>query len=214
MKARTKLNAVLDAEIDAGSTSLPLLAGLSPQPRVVVAGTTLFRQGDRTVGIFILLSGALRLQRVTPDGGAVTLHQVRPGEMFAEASLFAAHYHCDAIAASDSVAGFYPKTSLETQLRRDPEALWNFSAELAHRLQGMRQRYELKQIRSAPQRVLQFLRLRCDAEGCFCPQGALKDIAAELGLTHEALYRALAVLESQKLIIRSAALICLAGRER
>lgn len=195
----------------ATGSELPLLAGLRPRQRVLPAGTTLFRQGDRTVGIFVLLRGALRLQRVTPDGAAVTLHQVRPGEMFAEASLFASHYHCYAIADGDSVAGLYPKRLLATQLRGDPEALWRFTAELAHRLQGLRQRYELKQIRSAPQRVLQFLRLRCDVDGRFYIQGALKDIAAELGLTHEALYRALATLEQQGLIARQDACLCLAA---
>ncbi|MCF8199025.1 MAG: Crp/Fnr family transcriptional regulator [Sulfuritalea sp.] len=209
MKTKTQPHVLADAEPDAGSACLPLLAGLSPLPRAVVAGTTLFRQGDHTVGIYVLLSGALRLQRVTPDGAAVTLHQVRPGEMFAEASLFATQYHCDAIAESDSVAGLYPKSVLVKQLRRDPEALWNFSAELARRLQGLRQRYELKQIRSAPQRVLQFLRLRCDVEGRYYTQGTLKDIAAELGLTHEALYRTLAALEQQGRIARRDASLCL-----
>ena len=193
---------------DAGA-GLPPLAGVLPLPRVVPAGTALFRQGDRTVGIFVLLRGALRLLRVTPDGAAVTLHLVRPGEMFAEASLFATHYHCDAIADSDSVAGLYPKRALTDQLRRDPQALWNFSGELARRLQGLRQRYELKQIRSAPQRVLQFLRLRCNADGGYRTRGTLKDIAAELGLSHEALYRALAALEQEGLITRPDGLICL-----
>lgn len=196
-------------EAESGVGSLPLLAGLPPRPRWVAAGTALFHQGDRTIGMFVLLSGALRLQRVTPEGAAVTLHQVRPGEMFAEASLFATRYHCDAIADNDSVAGLYPKKLLTTQLRHDPEALWNFSADLAHRLQGLRQRYELKQIRSAPQRVLQFLRLRCGVEGRYIMPGPLKDIAAELGLTHEALYRALAALEHQGLVARRDASLCL-----
>ncbi|MCF8178330.1 MAG: Crp/Fnr family transcriptional regulator [Sulfuritalea sp.] len=206
MKVAIKPQADKSSEADTASLTL---AGVSPQWRRLPAGSTLFRQGDRTIGIFVLRSGTLRLQRVTPDGTAVTLHQVRPGEMFAEASLFATHYHCDAIADGDSVAGLYPKALLAAQLRGDSEALWRFSAELARRLQGLRQRYELKQIRSAPQRVLQFLRLRCDAEGRYFTQGALKDIAAELGLTHEALYRALAALEQQGVIARQDACLCL-----
>lgn len=141
--------------------------------------------------------------RVTPDGVAVTLHQARPGEMFAEASLFSKHYHCDAVAGVDSVVGLYPQAKLATQLRNDPEALWSFSQELAQRLQGLRQRYELKQIRSATERLLQFIRLRCDDKGCVHTTGTLKDIAAELGLTHEALYRTLATLERRKLIRRA-----------
>lgn len=180
-----------------------VLAGVVPTPWRVPAGTTLFLQGDRTKGIFMLAEGAMRLLRMTPDGVTVTLHQVRPGEMFAEASLFSQQYHCDARADRDSVVGWYPKAKLMAQLRSDPEALWNFSRELAARLQSLRQRYELKQIRSAPERILQFIRLRCDGDGCLQTTGTLKEVATELGFTHEAFYRALAVLQRQGFIDRN-----------
>ena len=196
------------------SVSLPPLAGVVPRPRVVAAGSTLFHKGDSASGIFILAKGAMRLVRVTPDGAAVTLHLVQPGEMFAEASLFAKHYHCDAMADADSVVGLYPQAKLTAQLRRDPDALWHFSRELAYRLQGLRQRYELKQIRSASERVLQFMRLRCDDAGHFRATGTLKDVAAELGLSHEAFYRTLATLERRKLISRPEGGLCLASKCR
>jgi len=184
------------AKIDSQSPgAAPVLAGVAAELQTVPAGAMVFRQGDRSRGIFLLLAGSVRLQRVTPDGTAVTLHQVRAGETFAEASLFSDRYHCDAVAMAQSRVGRYPKAALATALRGDPESLWRFSADLAHSLQRLRSRYEIKQIRSAPQRVLQFLRLRCDADGRYAAPGALMDLAAELGLSHEALYRALATLE-------------------
>ena len=212
MKTQPAKN-LLPNEFNVGA--LPPLAGVTPVPRSVPAGTTLFRQGDPTLGIFVLAQGSMRLVRVTPDGGNVTLHLARPGENFAEASLFSKHYHCDALADSNSVVGLYPKAQLIAQLRGDPDALWDFTGELARRLQGLRQRYELKQIRSAPERVLQFLRLRCDDAGHFCPTGTLKEIATELGLTHEALYRAITSLEQRRLISRREGSLGLApGRRR
>ena len=211
MRTQAAENLLLQA-VDA--STLPPLSGVAPTARTVAAGSTLFRQGDPTIGIFVLAAGSMRLVRVTPDGGSVTLHLARPGEMFAEASLFSKHYHCDALADTDSVVGLYPKAKLTAQLRNDPNALWNFTAELARRLQGLRQRYELKQIRSAPERVLQFLRLRCDATGHVCTTGTLKDMAMELGLTHEALYRTLASLERQGLISRPEGGLCLAPGNR
>jgi DNA-binding phage protein len=54
---------------------------------------------------------------------------------------------------------------------------------------------------------MQLLRLRCDAEGFYLARGTLKDMAAELGLTHEALYRALASLEQGKRIRRDAGVL-------
>lgn len=196
------------------SSALPLLAGVMPLRRIVPAGATLFHRGDRAAGVFLLARGAMRLVRVTPDGAMVTLHQVRPGETFAEASLFGKQYHCDAIADTDSLVGLYPQAKLAAQLRGDPDALWNFARELALRLQTLRQRYELKQIRSATERVLQFIFLRCGDDGCFHAAGTLKDVAAELGLTHEAFYRALAALQRRKLVSRREGGLCLVGKRR
>lgn len=196
-----------------GPSPLPPLAGVTPIRRAVLAGDTLFHKGDRTTGIFVLAEGAIRLARVTPDGAMVTLHQARPGETFAEASLFGTHYHCNAIADADSVVGLYPQAALTARLRGDPEALWNFARELALRLQSLRQRYELKQIRSASERVFQFLLLRCNDTGCFHATGTLKDVATELGLTHEAFYRALATLQRRKLISRQEGSIFLVSKK-
>ena len=134
MKTKAAEN-LLPPDIDA--SSLPPLAGVTPMLRSVAAGTTLFRLGDPTIGIFLLVEGSMRLVRVTSDGGAVTIHQARPGETFAEASLFAKLYLCDALADTDCVVGLYPKAQLTSQLRGNPEALWNFTQELAHRLLGL-----------------------------------------------------------------------------
>lgn len=195
-------------------SAIPSIAGVRPLPRRIAAGDTLFHRGDKAFGIFFLASGRLRMQRVTPDGGTVTLHIARAGEMFAEASLFAECYHCDAAADTDCDIWLYPKDELAARLRDDPAGLWNFAAGLARSLHGLRQRYELKQIRSAPERVFQFLRLRCDAAGAYCPDSPLKDLAAELGLTHEALYRALAMLERKGRIKRTATSLCVVTQRK
>ncbi len=161
------------------------------------------RQGDKSIGVFFLTAGRLCMQRVTPDGGMVTLHIVRPGETFAEASLFADRYQCDIIAETDATVWLYPKGELTRRLRENPDSLWELAAGLARSLHRLRLRYELKQIRSAPERVLQFLRLRYDETGVYHAPGTLKEMATELGLTHETLYRALATLERQKHISRA-----------
>lgn len=192
------------------STGLPL-AGVAPERRQLPAGDRLFSQGDRTFGVFHVASGRIRLQRITPDGSTVTIHLARAGEMFAEASLFSEQYHCDAVAEMESDILVYPKAEVTSRLRAEPEALWQFARELAGRLQGMRTRYEIKQIRSAPERVLQWLRMRSGRDGVFRFPGMAKDIASEVGLTHEAFYRALAALEKKGRIARSAGAIRLIG---
>ena len=179
-----------------------MIAGISPVLRRLSSGTFLFRQGDKTVGMFFLESGRLCMQRITPDGSRVTLHVVRAGEPFAEPALFSERYHCDMFAETDAEVWVYPKKALVASLHENPEAMWAFAEKLARGLQGMRLRYELKQIRSAPDRVMQLLRLRCDDAGNYTVTGTLKDLATELGLTHEALYRAISALEKMGRISR------------
>lgn len=179
------------------------IASVVPRVRRLSAGTCLFRQGDRSFGIFRLISGRISLLRLTPDGVEVPMHTVRPGELFAEASIFSVHYHCDAMATSDCEVLVYPKDELTRQLKENQDALWAFTAELARHVHGLRTRLEVRQIRSAPERVLQSLRLRCDASGRWKIDGTLKRYADEIGLTHEALYRALALLEREGRITRS-----------
>ncbi len=179
------------------------LAGVIPSLRRVPAHTYLFRQGDTPFAMFKLLSGQLTLVRVTPDGSEVPMHTVRAGEFFAEASLFSDRYHCDAIARQDCEVLVYPKQSLAQQLRHSPEALWIFTEELAHRIQEVRSRLQARQIRSAKERVLHVLKLKCGEKRSWEMDITLKQLAEEIGLTHEALYRALAVLDEEGSILRS-----------
>jgi CRP-like cAMP-binding protein len=196
---KTKVNdlpALMKANLDAAF-------GVAPKARQAAAGHLIFRQGSTTVGIFKLVSGRVRLIRTTAGGAQATMHTARPGELFAEASLFSTHYHCDAEALEPSQLLLYPKAALMRSLRESPELLWSFTAELARRVQGLRTRIEVQRTRSARDRVLQFLQLHCDGRGLWPQQGTLKQLADELALTHEALYRTLAELERDGRIVRS-----------
>lgn len=171
------------------------LTELASTTRQLAKGTALFRQGDKAFGIFRVLSGRVRLVRLTPSGTQVPMHTAVTGELFAEASIFSTCYHCDAIAMQDCEVLVYQKAELTSRLKENDEMLWAFTAEMAQRVQMLRTRLEIRHIRSAPERVLQFLKLQCDASGIWSQHGTLKQLAEEVGLTHEALYRALAMLE-------------------
>lgn len=69
---------------------------------------------------------------------------------------------------------------------------------------------ELRNIRSARDRVLQYLRLRAGIHGrSIVIEGQLQDIAAEIGMTREALYRTLAALETEGHLTRTETAILL-----
>ena len=80
---------------------------------------------------------------------------------------------------------------------------------------SLRTRVEQRNIRSARDRLRHWLSVNAGADGRTVPlTGTLKDVAAELGLTHEALYRALAALARSGEIRRTRQTIVLLHRKR
>jgi CRP-like cAMP-binding protein len=174
--------------------------------RTLEPGETLFRQGDATFAIFEVEQGRLRMIRHTIEDQPVILLTARRGELFAEAALFADFYHCDAVAAVPSQIRAYPKQELLDAFRGDAALAERFMAVLAREIMNLRSRLEERNIRSARERILHHL---AGAGGTMPLDGTLMEFAAEIGLTHEALYRTLAALEADGLIDRDAASITL-----
>src|ERR1700739_3479000 len=136
--------------------SLPASLESGSAVRVLAPGDRLSRQGDPAAAISKVESGRLRLIRRTVDDHLVILHTARRGEFFAEASLFADAYHCDAVAAAPSSVRVYSKEIVMEAMRTNPALAEAFMARLARQLQELRTRMELRNIRSARDRVLQY----------------------------------------------------------
>jgi CRP-like cAMP-binding protein len=176
--------------------------------RKVSAGRSLFRAGDKTVGLYVVLKGKLRLVRYDRSGREAILQSASAGDTLAEASLYASTYHCDAIATTDALVRLYPKTLLLAELKRDTRLAQSFTAKLAQQIMGLRTRLERRNIHSARDRVRHFLAVNAGEDGrTVTLPGTLKDLAADLGLTHEALYRTLARMSADGEIKRAGATI-------
>jgi len=183
--------------------------------RKLKSGETLFRLGDKTTGFYEVITGRVRLSRVDRSGREIILYVAGPGETIAEASLFAAAYHCNAIASTDALVRIYPKPAVLRAFEKDPKSAFAFTATLARQVMSLRTRIEQRNIRSARERVRHFLALNADADcRTVSLPGTLKDLAAELGLTHEALYRTLAALERAGEIKRCKGKIALLRRPK
>lgn len=187
----------------AAAGALPVALEAGAVGRTLAAGDALFQTGDRAVAIYRVERGRLRLIRRTVDDHLVVLHTARAGEFLAEASLFSEAYHCDAVAVVSSRVRVYPKASLLAAFRTDRGLAEAFMGRLAHQVQDLRARLELRNIRSARERVLQYLWLRAEPDRrSVVIEGPYQDIAAEIGLTREALYRTLARLEAEGVLVR------------
>jgi CRP/FNR family transcriptional regulator, dissimilatory nitrate respiration regulator len=189
---------------------LPAAARAAAADRKLKSGETLFRQGNKTAGLYEVVAGRVRLSRIDHSGREVILYVAGPDETIAEASLFSPTYHCDAVAGTDAVVRVYPKAAVLAAFAKDRKAAQAFTATLARQVMGLRTRLEQRNIRSARERVRHYLSVNAGADGRMVQiDGTLKDVAAELGLTHEALYRTLAALERAGEIKRNGGRIAL-----
>ncbi|MGJ4947723.1 Crp/Fnr family transcriptional regulator [Bradyrhizobium sp. HKCCYLS20291] len=188
----------------------PLLAALPEAARLRTRRVEIprhghvFRRGDRPRAMFFVLSGEVRLLRRSRGGDDVVLQRARQG-FLAEASLDQAAYHCDAVAAQDSVLLAIDSQAFAEALRR-PEIRERWSDHLARELRKVRAQAERLSLKTARERIVHFLETEGEG-GTIELDRSKKDWAAELGLTHEALYRALARMQqSGTLIVRGSRL--------
>jgi len=163
-----------------------------------------FRKGDAVRAVFLVLDGEIRLSRFAKDGGEIALHRAGRGEFFAEAALNTPRYHCNAIASQATTLLAFPASKVRELLDKDPEFAHQWVALLARQLHAARARLERLALKSAAERVLHFLHTEGKGPRCeVALAGSVKDLARELGLTHESLYRTLARLEQDGVVTRS-----------
>ncbi|MGG5888115.1 Crp/Fnr family transcriptional regulator [Falsiroseomonas sp. HC035] len=173
--------------------------------RSLLAGEALFRTGDPCIGLVLVRRGALELRRVSAEGRTAILHRAGPGESFAEAALFAETHHCDGIAAVASEVTIHPAATLRRAAMAEPALAWALTAHLAARLVEERARAQRLALPRAEDRLLDLLgALPASPDGARRIGRSWKAVAAELGLTHEAVYRALARLERAGRLARPA----------
>ena len=172
------------------------------------AGATIFRAGGPTHSVFFVETGAVRLVRYGRAGEEVVLHDVVGGEFFAEASLDSARYHCGAVASGPTTLLAVPAAALRELLNTDRKFAYEWIAMLTRQLRAARSRIERLSLKSAAERVRHLL--VSEGRGSRSEvvlRGTLKDLARQLGLTHEVLYRTLASMEREGVIERQAGVL-------
>lgn len=182
--------------------------------RNLEAGQIVFDQGDLVDAVYILDSGCIQLLNYTEEGLQINHYSVRPGESFAEVALFYERYICTAIASLPSRILVLPKSAFLKALKAHPDLAETFMAQLAKRLHESKILLELRSIRSARKRVLHYLQLNVQPDGMTVNLDLpLKEIADDLGLTPEALSRALKQLHKEGVIARRKQKVTLNGEK-
>jgi CRP-like cAMP-binding protein len=171
--------------------------------RKLVAGQMLYGQGDAAIGLYEVVSGKVRQVRIDPEGRDVVVGIACPGDVIGEGALFSCVHDCAATAVTKAVVRLHRKAPLLSELERNPQAGVAFMAMLVQQILNLRIRLERRSIQSARDRVLHYLAANAGGrERTVALPSTVKDLAAELGLTPEALYRTLSEMSASGEIAR------------
>jgi CRP-like cAMP-binding protein len=161
----------------------------SSRERTLASGEVLFRADDPVRALYRVEAGAMRLVRLLPHGAELLIQRATTGDILAEASLFASTYHCDALAEEVTRLRGVSIQQAAAALERDPAVAREFTRYLALEVQAARARAEITSLRTVEARLAAWLALN---GGSLPQRGRWRALADEIGVTPEALYRALA----------------------
>lgn len=157
------------------------------------AGEVLSRIGSRPGFMLFVLDGEIRLVRRARNGAEIVLQRAADG-FAAEASLESPRYHCDIVAACDSRFLRFPVASFREALRDDTDFRAFWMTRLTHELRKLRAQCERLSLHGAAERIEHYIESEGN-DGRLTLRQTRRAWAAELGMTHETLYRTLATLK-------------------
>jgi CRP/FNR family transcriptional regulator, dissimilatory nitrate respiration regulator len=169
-------------------------------------GERLFDQGQSPERMFYICNGEAVLQRAGLHGASLVLQRVRQG-FISEASLQSDSYHCEAAMTASGDLVCIPISAIKVELLTNPEFAMRWVAMLNKELKRLRAQCERLSLKSVKDRLMHLIETEGE-EGKLALGTGLKSIAAELSVSHEALYRTVAELEKQNVLYRLDDFIC------
>jgi CRP/FNR family transcriptional regulator, dissimilatory nitrate respiration regulator len=170
-----------------------LVTGLATKEVRLRESEAAFLAGQPVSRIFFVRSGVVALMRPVRSGAEAIMQIAEAGEWVAESSLFSDRYHCDAVARVQTTLMSVSKVSLLKVLKADPARCFQWTQMLSAQLRALRSTHEIVRIRGAEERLLRWLWLHA-SKRVVEVRGTWTDVADELALTREVLYRTLSKL--------------------
>lgn len=172
--------------------TLRRLYRVSP-PRKVAAGDSVFRQGDRREGIFVILSGQVRIYYTGPSGREITLAYWSPRNFIGGPEVFGNSPHMwSGQAVRPAELLHVPGGELRSLVRANPDLAVALIEAMEHKGRCMSALIQMLGTRSAAQRLAQLLALMAEFDGKARPEGVVigrtltqEDLAKMVGATRQ-----------------------------
>jgi CRP/FNR family transcriptional regulator len=139
-----------DGEIDAVSNIARI--------KKIRKGEIIFIEGDPADGFFILLTGKVRVYKASPEGKEYTIHQIMPGQIFAEAAIFkGTHFPANCAALEDSMVAFFPKDAFVQLIKNSPQISLKIIGSMSAFLREFNQKVEELSLKEISARLASFI---------------------------------------------------------
>lgn len=179
-------------------------------------GETLFHQGDEVTCFYLVLSGRIKLSRLSPEGKEKVVDIVEQGDTFAEALMFMDHPHYPVNATaltSCSVLGINSR-HFKSMLRNSVETCFLLMGSMSARLRGLIQEIDTLSLNTGTVRIVSYL-LRNSPEDSdsFELNIAKSVIASRLSVKPETFSRILKNLHEQNILTISGRKVTIHDRQ-
>ena len=145
-------------------SSIPLFQGLPENQLLELADIVvdtvfhrdqaIFSEGDEGTGLYVLVTGRVKIFKLSADGKEQILHIFDNGEPFGEVAVFAGmHFPANAEAMEESQVFYFPRDALVDLIRKDPSIALNMLAVLSRRLRGFAALIEDLSLKEVPGRL-------------------------------------------------------------
>lgn len=167
--------------------------------------TVIFKCGDASRGLFVVVSGQVKLALQGAQGGEQVVELVSPGGVFGEIAILNGRHLLTAETLADTRLVHFAKAVVLVELERTPEFTRGIVGILSRRFEHLLGALEDCTLRSGTERVIGYLLNRLPPEAvnghATLTLPAKKGvIASQLNLTHEHFSRLLRELATEALI--------------
>jgi CRP-like cAMP-binding protein len=179
-------------------------------------GQAVFHEGDSSRGFFLVVTGAVKVYRVGPDGRERVFHVVEAGDSFAEAAMFMETYpaHAEALLSTTTLIQV-EKNGFKHLLGRDPKLSFKIIGALVKWLSHMRNALSDLTLKEVPARFASYvLSLPAEPGNPIRVTVSKTTLAQMLGTTKETFSRLLHRLAAHRILTFRANQIRVSNRKR
>jgi CRP/FNR family transcriptional regulator len=189
------------------TADLSALAAITVR-RAFKKGETLFSEGEEATGFYLLLTGSIKLCRMSADGREKVLHFVKPRETFAEAAFFGdGKYPAEARAIESGEVLYLPRQGFMELMSSNSNFALNLVISLSLMLRQFARQIEELSFADVTSRLASFL-VRRAAESStsfggitYIDLGIKKgELASRLGTASETISRTFKKLKDEGII--------------